>query len=241
MSSPSVRPRISRSPRRPLDVGSRVRLQDTEVLAKHLAEWPVGDAPAVGEAASRATQWLGPFVSQLLPEFANQPSLADACVPCEGDKPGTALLSHPMVGIEQSFEFSLAPDEGSAESRDPARARQRERSDEPTAGHTSALARCLQRHGLGEFEGAAGSSDRTLAHEDLSWSGSLLKTCGDVDGVARDKRAALARTAHHHVTGVHADPDDELLCEQRFELPPHRQRRMESPFGMVLIGVGRTE
>src|SRR5207247_4813474 len=132
----------------------------------------------------------GPFVSQPLPEFANQPSLADACVPCEGDKPGTPLPSRPMIGIEQSVEFSLAPDEGSAESRDPARARQRERSDEPPAAHTSGLALGLHCHRLGEFEGAAGCSGRTLAHEDLSWSGGLLQTCSDVDSVACDERTA---------------------------------------------------
>ncbi len=107
----------------PPDVGWRVALQDPQVLAKHLAERPVGDAPAVREAASRAAKRLWAFISQPLPEFANEPSLPDACVAYDGDEPWAALLDRPTVGDEQSFEFLLSPDERSAESLDPARAR----------------------------------------------------------------------------------------------------------------------
>lgn len=55
------------------------------------------------------------------------------------------------------------------------------------------------------------------------------------------ERASFARAADHDVAGVHADPEDELLAEHRFELPAHGQRGMQGSLGMVLVCGGRAE
>lgn len=181
------------------------------------------------------------FVRHLVPELAGQPSLPNARITHDGDEPWAALFSRQAVRDEQLFELLVPPDEVSAESVDPARAHQRERSDEPPARHPPALALCLHHHGLGELECAAGRSDRALAHQDLSGAGSLLEAGSDVDGVACHERASFARAADHDVAGVHADPEDELLAEHRFELPAHGQRGMQGSLGMVLVCGGRAE
>jgi hypothetical protein len=92
-----------------------------------------------------------------------------------------------------------------------------------------------------EVEGSARRSDRSPTDEDLARLGSLLETRGDVDHVAGYERAPDARRPDHHVAGIDANPKVKRISEQRGQGPPHRQRGVKSPVGVVLLRRGRAE
>ena len=59
---------------------------------------------------------------------------------------------------------------------------------------------------------------RRFAQQDLSRSGVLLETSGDVDGISRHERLPRGRVARHHPSGVHADVDADRDTTITFEL-----------------------
>ena len=94
---------------------------------------------------------------------------------------------------------------------------------------------------LPELERAAHGGDRSLADEDLARLGGLLEPRGDVDGVAADERAALARPAGDHLACVHSDAERQLVPEDGLEPPLHRQRGVQRALGVVLERLRRSE
>ena len=68
---------------------------------------------------------------------------------------------------------------------------------------------------LAELERSPHGGDRSLAGEDLAWLGGLLQPRSDVDGVAADERAALARPSRDHLARVHSDAERTVRPRRR--------------------------
>jgi hypothetical protein len=140
-----------------------------------------------------------------LPELADQPGLADPGVAQNRQQLRPAVALDPTVRRPQPPELIVAADEDGLQAADPTRAHQRESAYEPPTNDAARLSLRLDRPRLRELEGAARSSDRPLADEGLAPGSGLLEACADVDGIARDERAALSRPPDDHVAGVDAD------------------------------------
>ena len=74
-----------------------------------------------------------------------------------------------------------------------------------TPGEVERLSLRLDESRLCEFESATDGSRGPLSYENLSWAGSLLEPGRDVDRIARDEGASLARPPDDDLPGVHAD------------------------------------
>jgi hypothetical protein len=69
----------------------------------------------------------------------------------------------------------------------------------------------------------------------------LLQPRTHVDRIPDHEQAALPRPPHHHVTGVHADPERQPPTEQLPHLPLHPERSVQGLFRVVLMRRRRPE
>jgi hypothetical protein len=219
----------------------RIALEQAEVLANDLTERQVRDPAAVREAAPDAPLRFGRLRAEPLPELADQRRLPDSGLAHDRDELGRLLLDRATVCTLQRFELLLAADEGVAQPAHAARPHQRERADEPATDDSVGLSLRRERQRLVELERTAHRRSRALADEDLARLGGLLESRRDVDRVAGDEGAALARLSHHDVAGVHADPQRERIAEQLLEPALHRERRVQRALRVILLRRGRAE
>src|SRR5262245_19309409 len=76
----------------------RLRLDTTAVLSEHFCERPVGDASAVGRAATREPPWRRKRVVQPIPQLAREPSLAHTRLAYDRDELRSLVPDDPLVG-----------------------------------------------------------------------------------------------------------------------------------------------
>ena len=145
------------------------------------------------------------------------------------------ILHDPPVGRLQLLDLGFAPDEGAAQTAHSARTHQRKRAQQPPAGDAVRLPLRLDRRRLRELEGATRRRHRPLADQDLTRRRGLLEARAHVDGVAGRPRAALARPADDHLAGIDADTEREQIPEHLAEPTLHRECRVQSPLGVVLV------
>ncbi len=126
-----------------------------------------------------------------------------------------ALLDRPRVGREQQVELAVSADEGALQTTDAARPHQRQRAQKRDRHDAAVLSLRLDAARLVELERAAHERRRALTDQDLVRRRCLLEPCRDVDGVAADERAALARPPDDDVAGVDAGAQRELAVEER--------------------------
>ena len=164
-----------------------------ELLAEDLAERPVGDV-AVGEAAAGALQRLRRLLGEPAPELAHERRLADACVAHERHEVRLPLLDGvPVDRLQQRRARVSRPTKPRAPPRTPRGRISVKRADERLRDDRLRLALRLDLERRAELERAPDGLGRARADDDLARLGRLLEPRGDVDGVAGDERAALAR------------------------------------------------
>ena len=214
-----------------------IAFEDPEVLLEHLRQRPVGDALAVGEAASGPAQRFGE-----LPR-ATPRALARA-VSCRhrhrrGSSPDAARLSAttPLYASCNCSQLVLAPDEDAGAGR-ALRAGASARSRAPAAGRrhrpacpwprSSSAPRTRRRH----------APRRTVRSPTRISPGGrgLLEPRAHVDRVAGRRtscpRAAGRRPPRRCSTPIRSAsrPPNSLA-----EPPLHRKRRVQRPLGVVLV------
>jgi hypothetical protein len=218
----------------------RIAVSDAELLLDDLAERPVRGVP-VGETPAGAPTRLRLLLREPLPQLPGQPRLADTRVAEDRHEVRRAELDGPAVGGAEQLELGVAADEGRPQAAHAAGPHERQRADDKAAGNRLGLPLRLDRRRRPELEGATGERDGALAGEHLPRRCGLLESRRDVDRVAGDERAARARLADDHLSGVHADANAERASEDVGYPPPQRQRGMERPLGVVLVRSGGAE
>ncbi len=150
-------------------------------LAEDLDEWPVGDALAIGEAATGQDARL---VGQHRDELEGKPRLADPRRPEDGDEPAASLGNGAVEGGAHLRELVAASNERCVES--PAEGgRTLDHSQQAVRDDGLRLPLERQRLDRLDVDRPAGKASRLLTDQDLARLRSLLETGGDVDGVAR--------------------------------------------------------
>ena len=166
--------------------GATVRKRGGELvlgvgLAEDLDEWPVGDALAIGEAATRQDARL---VRQHRDELEGKPRLADPRRPEDGDEPASSLGNGAVEGGAHLRELVAASNERCVES--PAEGgRTLDHSQQTVRDDGLRLPLERQRLDRLDVDRPAGKASRLLTDQDLARLRSQLETGGDVDGVAR--------------------------------------------------------
>ena len=215
-------------------------LGNPELLAQDLAERPVGDV-AVRKAAAGALERLRRLLGEPAPELADERRLADAGVAHQRDDVRLALLGGVTVDRLQQRQLRVAADKCPCAAAEPARPHQRQRANERLRDDGLRLALHVDLERPPELERAADGLGRARADDDRARLARLLEPRGDVDGVAGDERAALARAADDDLARVDADPEREHAVEVGAEPALHRKCGMQRPLGVVLVRLGGAE
>ena len=195
-----------------------------------IGEGPERDPVAVRETAPGQAQRLRLFATEPLPELPHQPRLADARVAQHRQQHRLRPVDRSPERDAEPLQLGVAPDKGTGEVTDPARAHQRKRTHDRSATKPALLPFRLDGARLAEFERAARGRDRALTDENLAGLRRLFQSRGDVHRVAADERAAGTRRPRNHLAGVHADPQG----EPALDLPLHRKGSVECAFGVIL-------
>ena len=109
------------------------------------------------------------------------------------------------------------------------------------ADDAAVLALRLDASRLAELERAAHERRRALADQDLARRRRLLEPSCDVDGVAGDERAALARPADDDLAGVDADAQRRARRRRASAGDGASQARVQRALGVILERGGRAE
>ena len=219
----------------------RVAVQNPEVLLQHITERPVRDPVTIRQAPATAQQRPPCILGQPPPELTDKPCLAHPGITDDSHQERPAADGHLAVSLLQVRQLAAAADEHRLQAAQPARARQRHRAHQPAAHHPFGLALRLHRHRADELECAPHGRHRPLTHQDLPWSSHLLQAGAHIDRIPGDERAALPRSTHHDIAGVHTDAERQPPAEQLFHPPLHPQGRMQRPLRVVLMRHGRPE
>ncbi|HEX7311915.1 MAG TPA: hypothetical protein VF232_12120 [Gaiellaceae bacterium] len=222
------------------DVG-RVVLENADVFLEDLAERPIRDPVAVGEAAAGPPDRLGLLGTQQLPELANEPRLADADVGHDRDHVRPALLDGAGIRCEEQVQLAGAADESLLQPSHASRPHERQRAEQRYADDAVLFPFRLDTPPRAELEGATDERGRPLADQNLVRRRSLLETRRRVDRVTADERAPLTRPADDDITGVHTGAKRELALEERVQTAAHRKRAMQRALRMVLERGGSAE
>ena len=184
-----------RSPSRSSTTLRRVALEDPEVLLQHLAERPVGDPAPVREAAAGAPQRLRRLLAEPAPELAHEPRLADAGVADDRHEVRLAARSTARRTLARRSS-ELARRGRRTRARRPPTPRGRISESARTSGrHATPLRLALRLDRRGSSNSKAPRTAATVRSPTRisPGVGGLLEPGGDVDRVAGDERAALAR------------------------------------------------
>ena len=213
-----------------------VRVEQPEVLLEHFGKRPVGDALPVGETAARALERLRLLLGEPGPELADESRLADSGIADDRDQMWLGVIDRLPVARAEELELCLSSDEGVPQPADTTWAHERECADETSAHDAARLSLGLDGAQLVELEGASHRGGRPLADQDLAGRRGLLEPCADVDHVAGNERAALARPTGDDLAGVDTDPERKFVPEQLLQPSLHRERRVQRPLGVILLG-----
>src|SRR2546423_3626005 len=186
----------------PADLVLRIALADAEVFLEQLGQGPVGDSLAVRETASSAPQRFRIFVGQSVPQLADESCLPNACFADDRDEHRLRASGSAAEGDVKPLELRIPADEGAGKPANTARTHQRQCAQNAATGDATRLSLRLDRLWRTELERAPDGPDGALARKHLARLRCLLESCGDVDRIAADERAALARPAAHHLTGI---------------------------------------
>ena len=181
----------------------RMQIAPAGKLAHDLAERPVGDPLAVGQAAAGQH---GCPVAQGAVQLAGQPGLADAGRAEHDHALRRALVGDALEGLAQGAQLRVAAlqrraGRGALVGGRPAQAPHRERLG---------LAAHRQRRQRLRRDGAGDQAPGGVADQRLSRGRRLLKPRGDVHGVTGHQRLARGRVPCDHVAAVDAGPDRDL-------------------------------
>ena len=133
----------------------------------------------------------------------------------------------------KQLELAVATHEDPA-SASAARPHRPQRALDPRSSDAAGLPLRLDRPCPRELEGSAGRRDRPLPGEHLARIGGFLQPIGHVHRIARHERATLVGQPHDHLAGVDTDAHLEVAREEGLEPILHRQRRVQSPLGVIL-------
>ena len=207
-----------------------------------LAQRPVGDALAVGQAAAGEHVRLAVQVSCNL---EGEPRLADAGRAEHRDEPAAPSQNRLVESAPYSGELLAAADQRRIEPPLEGR-RSFENAQQPVRSDRVGLP--LERERLDRFhlERVAGELQRLRAEQDLVRGGRLLETGGDVDGIAGRKPLSGSGLAGRDLAGVDADTGFEANAEVALELRvqadqplAHRRRGVQGAAHGPRAGWGR--
>ena len=188
-----------------------VPVEDARVGADHLAEGPVDDAGAVGEAAALAEG--GGLLGQLLDalaELVEQAGLADARLADEGDQVRPPLAGHPAVEGLHERELVVAPHERRCCAGSALLLRGEGANGLPR-GHGRRLPLQVQRRRAPLLDHIPGRAVGTFADRHRAGPAGGLEPRGHVHGVA-DDGVAVAHGTGKHLAGVGPDPQLEACA-----------------------------
>jgi hypothetical protein len=214
-----------------------------------MAERPVGDPLAVGEAGAVDDARSGPDPGY---ELGREPRLAR---PRLGEHCHKAAAPLGYRGIERSLEeseFFVAPDH--RRSRPPRRSSGGRNLEQPVRGHRPPLPFQFELLDRLDRDCFPDKPIGLLADQDLPGSGGLLEPSRHVDRVPKhDRIAARERIttslgARDHLAGVHPDPHRDQDAEPALQIevePPDPlldlESRAASPQRIVLVSLGYPE
>ena len=181
----------------------RVQVAPARKLAHDLAERPVGDALAVGQAAAGQH---GCPVAQGAVQLAGQPGLADAGRAEHDHALRRALVGDALEGLAQGPQLRVA----ALQRRAGRAALLAGRPAQAPDGQRLGLAAHRQRRQRLDRDGAGDQAPGGVADQRLSGGRRLLKPRGDVHGVTGHQRLAGGRVPCDHVAAVDAGPDRDL-------------------------------
>ena len=147
---------------------------------------------------------------------------------------GSPLLDRVAEDRLQQLELRAPADEGSRAASEAPRPHQRQRAHERLRHDRLGLALRVDRECRPELEGAVHRLGGSGADDGRTGLRRLLEPGGNVDRVAGDERAALARLPCDDLTGVHADAELEPPVEHRLEALLHGERGVQCALGVVL-------
>src|SRR5437773_2689446 len=136
------------------------------MLLQHLAERPVGDAVAVGQASAGPAERLRGLSRQGLPELADQARLADTGIAEHRHQAGPALLNGLAVGAGEPPELLVATDEGASQTSHATWTHEGQGSHKSAAAHTFGLSLRLDRGGLAKLERVPSCIRGSLSDQD---------------------------------------------------------------------------
>ncbi len=145
-----------------------------------------------------------------------------------------ALLDRVAEDRLQQLELRAAADEGSRAATEAARAHQRQSAHERLRHDRLGFALRVDRECRPQLEGAVHRLGGSGADDGRTGLCRLLEPGSNVDRVAGDEGAALARLPCDDLTGVHTDAKLEPPVEHRLEALLHGERGVECPLGVVL-------
>ncbi len=218
----------------------RIGVDDPALGAQHLAERPVDDPRAVGEAAADAYVGRRGLLAQAVLVLAQHPRLAHAGLADDRHELRRALAHDTLVERSERSQLVLAPDERRLARR--TGAAQRVLGDQPLrlpGRHRLRLALELERLELAVVDRRVGGAHRALADRHAPGTGGALQTGRHVHRVA-DHRVGLAHCARQHLARV--DPHAQVEVHPRRQVLVHLRHRVlhaepgaDRALGVVLV------
>ncbi|HET6877683.1 MAG TPA: hypothetical protein VFH38_09160 [Jatrophihabitans sp.] len=219
----------------------RVFLGDPEALPDHLAQSPVRDTFAVGQAAAAVPpHHLGESVDVLL-ELPAQPRFPDPGRAGDHDQPRAFPVGGRVEQLLDRAELRIATDERRLETIDALRAA--DPGEYPRRAeqcHRLALALEVMFAFVGEADGGGGEPPGRVVDPYLSRPGGRLDTRGGVDGVPRHHALPDGAESHRHLAGDDSRPQRESRCAELGAQRCHRRHQVQpgahGSFGVALGG-----
>ncbi len=208
--------------------------------AEDLAQRPVRDPMADGQAASAEDRQLRVPSGSGPKELLDQPALADPCRSGNPHQPGSSRLGRLGEEGHERVQLAVAAHHLGAEARD-APGHFGQRLDQTPRGDRIGLALQLQVGGRFEPEGVPCGEVRAFPSQDGARFSGLLQSRRDVHRIARDDHL-LDRTSdgRDDVSGVDPDPDlhrDPMalleVAVQVLQPGEHVEPRVEGSLGIV--------
>ncbi len=184
-------------------------------MPQRLDERPVGDALAVGDAATQRYVGAVPDPGE---ELADQPRLPDPRWPEHGDHLTAPGAHRPVEGVVQGAVL-LGPSDQRHVLASPPAVEGVEHPQQAVCRHRLGLALGPHVRNRLDLDRVADQGVRRRAEQDLPVSGRLLQARGRVDRVAGRERAPCPSRAGHHRSGVDARPDRQPHTEFGKQLP----------------------
>ena len=212
--------------------------------ANHVRQSPVGDALAVGEAATPVpVDRLGDPI-EVLVELPREARLADAGNPRHRNQVCLALVGGRMEELLDPAKLAVTPDEGGLEALRLQRA-SKARNDAARLPQRDGLLLALELEGPGLLvdDRLLGGAPRRLADVDGAGLGGSLHTRSGVDEVACDHALALGADRDRGLAGQNAGPRPERfladILAKRRDGGHEIERGPNGPLGIVLGCCGR--